>query len=98
MSQEMLYCAAGIALFGIGMFGVIVATHIIRKLIAVNIMGIAVFMVLLATARHGAVTDPIPHAMVLTGIVVAVAGTALCLWLALQIRLLGRGTKGEPPR
>lgn len=88
MTQDLLYSLAGVALFGIGMFGVIVAAHIIRKLIAVNIMGIAVFMVLLATARHGAITDPVPHAMVLTGIVVAVAGTALCLWLVLRIHQL----------
>lgn len=88
MSQDMIYTVGGIILFGIGLFGLIAAAHIIRKLIAVNIMGIGVFMVLLATARHGAVTDPVPHAMVLTGIVVAVAGTALCLWLALKIHLL----------
>jgi len=73
MMQDLIYSFAGVTLFGIGMFGVIAVAHIIRKLIAVNIMGIGVFMLLLATARHPAVTDPIPHAMVLTGIVVAVA-------------------------
>ncbi len=98
MTQDLLYNATGIALFGIGVFGAIVAAHIIRKLIALNIMGIGVFMVLLATARHGEITDPVPHAMVLTGIVVAVAGTALCLWLTLRIRLLDDVNEGDPQR
>ena len=98
MTQTLLYSIAGIILFGIGLFGVIAAAHIIRKLIAVNIMGIGVFMVLLATARHGAVTDPVPHAMVLTGIVVAVAGTALCLWLALKIHLLDSTVSKDLPQ
>lgn len=100
MTQDLLYSIVGVALFGIGLFGLIAAAHIIRKLIAVNIMGIGVFMLLLATARHGELTDPVPHAMVLTGIVVAVAGTALCLWLALRIQLLDRSDpgSGKPPR
>ncbi len=97
MTQDLLYSITGIVLFGIGLFGVIAAAHIIRKLIALNTMGIGVFMVLLAAARHGVVTDPVPHAMVLTGIVVAVAGTALCLWLALQLQLLDSPVPEEPP-
>ena len=88
MSQDILYSLTGVTMFCIGLFGVLVAAHIIRKLVAINVMGIGVFMVLLATAQHDDVIDPIPHAMVLTGIVVAVAGTALCLWLALQLHQL----------
>lgn len=88
MSPDIFYNAAGICLFGIGMFGVLAADHVLRKLIAINMMGIGVFMVFLVTAHHGDIVDPVPHAMVLTGIVVAVAGTALCLWLAVKIRLL----------
>ncbi len=85
MSQDLLYSSCAILLFSIGSFSLICAAHIIRKLIAVNIMGIGVFMFLLSTAKHTHITDPIPHAMVLTGIVVAIAGTALCLSLAVQI-------------
>ena len=57
----------------------------LRKMLAVNIMGVGVFMLLLSTANRGDIIDPVPHAMVLTGIVVAVAGTALCLKLAVNI-------------
>ncbi len=96
MTQDMIYSITGVALFALGLFGLIAMAHIIRKLIAVNIMGIGVFMLLLATAHHGDVVDAIPHAMVLTGIVVAVAGTALCAWLAVSIHRLDTGTREEP--
>ena len=95
MGSELLYSLCGVALFGIGLFGALSAGQIIRTLIAINIMGAGVFMVLLATARHPHTVDPVPHAMVLTGIVVAVAGTALCLWLALRVDQLDHSAKDE---
>ncbi len=89
ISQDLLYSAMGIALFGIGLGGLIIAAHIIRKILAINIMGIGVFMLLVATADNAAgAPDPVPHAMVLTGIVVAVAGTALALSLISRIHTL----------
>lgn len=89
LTQDILYSACGIGLFGIGLCGLIIAPHILRKILATNIMGIGVFMLLVATARHSAsAPDPVPHAMVLTGIVVAVAGTALALSLVLSIDAL----------
>ena len=90
ITQDILYSLTGLTLFSIGLFGLIACAHIIRKLIAINIMGIGIFMLLLATAHHETVTDPVPHAMVLTGIVVAVAGTALCLWLSIAIHRLNQ--------
>jgi multicomponent Na+:H+ antiporter subunit C len=93
MTQDLIYSVAGVGLFAIGLFGLIVAGHIVRKLVAVNMMGIGVFMLFLATALHdGGTVDPIPHALVLTGIVVAVAGTCLCLWLAISIGKLDNET------
>jgi multicomponent Na+:H+ antiporter subunit C len=97
MTQELIYSVTGIALFAIGLFGLIVAGHIVRKLVAINMMGIGVFMLFLATALHGPDTvDPIPHALVLTGIVVAVAGTCLCLWLAISISKLDNEKRKNP--
>jgi multicomponent Na+:H+ antiporter subunit C len=96
MTQDLIYSLTSIALFGIGFYGLIATTHILRKLIAINIMGVGVFMLLLATAYHaGNIVDPVPHAMVLTGIVVAVAGTALCLWLAVNISAFDQNTPIE---
>lgn len=85
LTQDVIYTIAGSAMFCIGLYGLLAMAHTIRKILAINIMGIGVFMLLLATAGHGDITDPVPHAMVLTGIVVAVAGTALCLRLIVAI-------------
>ncbi len=95
MTHDLLFSITGVVLIGIGLFGSVASTHIIKKLIAINIMGLGIFMIFLSTARHGMITDPIPHAVVLTGIVVAIAGTSLCLWLALKIHLLGEDTTEE---
>ncbi|MFT5420609.1 MAG: multicomponent Na+:H+ antiporter subunit C [Candidatus Endobugula sp.] len=93
MTQDLLYNIASTGLFGIGLYGLIVAPHIIRKILAINIMSIGVFMLLVASASNvnGALNhtpDPVLHAMVLTGIVVAIAGTALALFLVGQIHTL----------
>jgi multicomponent Na+:H+ antiporter subunit C len=61
-------------------------TDVIRKVLSINIMGIGIFMLLVATSALAPdLIDPIPQAMVLTGIVVAAAGSALMLQLAIQI-------------
>jgi len=81
-----LYAYVGIALFCIGLHAVIVHAHLLRKILACNVMGSGVFLVLVALAqRGGAGVDPVPHALVLTGIVVAVSATALALALVRRI-------------
>ncbi|MCG9760017.1 MULTISPECIES: NADH-quinone oxidoreductase subunit K [Pseudoalteromonas] len=81
-----LYTAIGIAMFGIGLFGVVALAQAMKKILAVNICGVGIFMIFIAnsTAVNGSV-DYVPHAIVLTGIVVAVAGTALALSLVCRI-------------
>jgi multicomponent Na+:H+ antiporter subunit C len=49
-------------------------------------MSNGVFLLLVALAgRGGEQPDPVPHAMVITGIVVAVSATALALVLMLRV-------------
>ncbi|EIC21565.1 cation:proton antiporter subunit C [Thiorhodovibrio frisius] len=80
MTAEFLYAGAGFALFGLGAWSFLLHRALLRKLIAMNIMGSGVFHLLIAVAgRAGPPADPIPHALVLTGIVVAVSATALAL-------------------
>ena len=84
---ETLYMGTGIALFALGLFALINYRHLLRQILAVNIMGSAVFMILIAAANRGAgAPDPVPHAMVLTGIVVAVSATTLALTIAAHVR------------
>lgn len=81
MSQATLYMLSGLAIFGVCLYGLVVYAHLIRKILALNILSTGVFVVLAGVARRGPETDPVPHAMILTGIVVAVSATAFALAL-----------------
>ena len=86
MSTVFVFALVGVGLFALGLFALIVNAHLLRKIIAINVMGSGVFMILVALAKRSAeAPDPVPHAMVITGIVVAVSGTALALTLMLKL-------------
>ncbi len=87
MSQSALYAMAGAFLFVIGLYGLIAQAHLVRKIISLNITGSGIFLILVALARRtpGSPPDPVPHAMVLTGLVVAVSATAFALMLARRV-------------
>ncbi len=82
MSTGLLYALAGVLLFVLGAAGAVLLAHLMRKVLAFNVMGSGAFLVLVGLAQREDVIDPVPQAMVLTGIVVAVAATALALGLA----------------
>jgi multicomponent Na+:H+ antiporter subunit C len=83
VEQVFALCAAG--LVGLGMYGVIVSTDALRRIVAFNVAGGGVFLFFGAIARRGAAAgfggDPVPQALVITGIVVAFAATALAVAL-----------------
>ena len=95
--------AAAILLFGIGLTNLLVQKNLIKKIIGLNIMDTAVYL-LLATQGYiegrmapiivngntdpNLYINPVPSGLVLTGIVVSVSVTALML--ALTIRLFKR--------
>lgn len=87
MSSYLTYALAGVVLFCLGLYAVISYAHLLRKILAINIMGSGVFLTLVALARRtgGRPPDPVPQAMVITGIVVAVSATALALALLLKL-------------
>ncbi len=100
MMSYTLYALTGIGLFILGLYSLIVQAHLLRKVIALNIMGSGVFLVLvgLGGRASNAVPDPVPQAMVLTGIVVAIAATALALTLILRVQAeTGRTELAEQP-
>lgn len=80
-------CAA--CLVGLGFYGVIIDPHPLRKLIAFNIAGSGIFLLFGMIARRGAVpgtnADPVPQALVITGIVVAFSATALGIALLVKL-------------
>jgi len=81
MSGGLLYAFAGVVLLALGLHALVVHAHLLRKILAVNVMGSGVFLVLVGLARRDGGADPVSQAMVLTGIVVAVSATALALVL-----------------
>jgi multicomponent Na+:H+ antiporter subunit C len=80
-------CAAGAA--GLGLYGLIADPHPLRKILAFNVLGTGVFLLFGVVARRGAVpglgADPIPLALVITGMVVAFSATAVAIALLLQL-------------
>lgn len=83
MSAFLLYTLTSVALFSIGLYTLVVREHLLRKILALNVMGGAVFLFIVAIGyrNRGEAPDPISHAVVLTGIVVAVSITAFALAL-----------------
>lgn len=90
MNIETLFGLGAAALVGIGLYGLIVLPHPLRKIIAFNVMGTGVFLLFGALAKRGAaaglLADPVPQALLITAIVVAFAASALAI--ALIVRLI----------
>ena len=85
MNAVLLFSLVALMLFFMGLYGFFAHAHMLRKILTFNIMGNAVFMLFIAiAARDPLQPDPVPHALVLTGIVIAVSATAFALALARQ--------------
>ena len=100
MSMGLFYALAGVGLFGLGLYGLIVRAHVLRKLLAFNIMGSGVFLALVGLAERGpqGSPDPVSQALVLTGIVVAVSATGFALALLRQLYNVSGATQLGPER
>lgn len=80
-----LYIFSAVAVIAVCLHALIVRAHLLRKLLALNMLGSGVFLLLAGVSARGGSTDPIPHAMILTGIVVAVGVTAFALALVRRL-------------
>jgi len=86
-----VYALTGSALIGIGFYGLIASSHLLRRVMAFNVIGSGIFLFLGAFASRGGVPDPVPQALIITGIVVALAATALGVGLVVAYaRATGR--------
>lgn len=89
MSAATLFGLSGAVLVGLGLYGLIIDPRPLRKLLAFNVLGGGVFLLFGIVARRGAAAwmggDPVPQAMVITGIVVAFAATALAVAIMLRL-------------
>jgi multicomponent Na+:H+ antiporter subunit C len=84
-----LYGICGAVLVGLGLFSLVTNPHPLRKILAFNVIGSGVFLMFGVIARRGAAAglgaDPVPQALIITGIVVAFSATAMAV--ALLVRL-----------
>ena len=96
MTEFQLFLGLGILLWLLGVHGLILSRHTIRRLIAINISGGGVFLVMVSLASRGDGVDPVMQALVVTGLVVAVSATAFALRLGSALtRAESNETEGE---
>ncbi|MCS0503206.1 NADH-quinone oxidoreductase subunit K [Ancylobacter mangrovi] len=100
MSGPLLYGLAAAALIGLGLHGVLAHAAPLRRVLAFNLVGAGVFLLFGVGARRGAAAglpgDPVPQALVITGIVVAFAATALAVALIRRLAILRAAAAGTP--
>lgn len=89
MSPGIVFGIMAAGLIGIGLYGLIVHPGALRKLLSFNLVGVGVFLLFGVAAQRGAgagfAADPVPQALVITGIVVAFAASALAVALLLRL-------------
>ena len=95
MTTATIFSVCAALLVGVGAFGLVARAHLLRRLVAFNVIGSGVFLMFggLGDRLPQSGADPVSQAFVITGIVVALAATALAI--ALIIRLFeetGRAT------
>ena len=90
MSIASAYGLLGAVLVGLGLYGVVLQAEPLRRILAFNLLGGGIFLLFGVMARRGAGAgfsgDPVPQAIVITGIVVAFAATALAVHLLLRLQ------------
>lgn len=89
---------AAIVLFLVGLYAVAVTPNLIKKIMGLNIMETSVFLFIVSIgyldggvapvldgATDAGMVNPLPHALILTGIVVAVSITAVGLAICIML-------------
>ncbi|WP_228243333.1 NADH-quinone oxidoreductase subunit K [Porphyrobacter sp. GA68] len=79
MTQTLIFGLTGAALIALGFYGFVSHRHLLRQIVAFNLIGSGLFLLFGALARRApdGTSDPVPQAMIITGIVVSFAATAL---------------------
>lgn len=88
---EIIYGITAAALFALGVRGALLHRSLLGRLLSINVCSSGVFLGFVALGYRGwdLSPDPVPHALVLTGIVVAVSATALALALGRRLQDTG---------
>jgi multicomponent Na+:H+ antiporter subunit C len=101
MSAMVVFGIVGAALVGLGLFAAIVQPQPMCKLLGFNLLGGGVFLLFGVIARRGAgagfTGDPVPQAIIITGLVVAFSATALGVTLMQRLFEESGATGLDPP-
>ena len=90
MSSGLIFGLTGIAVFAIGLFGALVMVEPLRRVLALKLcsVGAGFLLVVGAWREPPDAPDPVPHALVITGIVVMISATAVALALIRRLHML----------
>ena len=98
MTGLSVFAMTGAALVGLGFYGLLAARHLLRRVVAFNLIGSGLFLFFGAVGARGGEPDPIPQALIITGIVVALSATALAVGLVVvHAREAGHAVLPEEP-
>lgn len=93
MTSAFIYIAVAVLLFLIGIGGCLRHRQVVAKILSLNVCGAGVFLLMVSVAQTPTFSsdgtqppDAVLHALVLTGIVVAVSATALGLAIVRQLQ------------
>lgn len=91
-----LYAITAGLMFGLALYGLLSRTGLIQRLLAANLLATGVFLFLVVlSVRAGDRIDPVPQAMVLTGIVITVSVTAFAIALVRWFRATSHASSLE---
>lgn len=96
MTGPTLYALTGATLIGTGFYGLIAERNLLRRVVTFNLIGSGLFLFLGAVGARSGESDPIPQALIITGIVVALSASALAVGLVVaHARASGRPVLSE---
>ncbi len=84
MATDTIFISLAALLIALSLCVVFTSHQLLRRLLALNVFSSAVFLLLVIVGQSNTGIDPVPHALVLTGIVVAVSTTAVVIALYLR--------------
>ena len=103
MTSETVYGLCAAVLVGLGLYGTICHAWIMRRILSLNLLTAGIFLFIgiiakrgggvAAAAGTGSDGDPVPQALVITGLVVAFAASAISVAL---LKRLGEKNPSPP--